>query len=292
MIQTHTVPLLGQRPAEVSPPRTGELLLPDGGRMSFMELGVGPRTLVFLPGAGDGLASVGKAAHTVAPWLRNKARFFRVIYLSRRESDTRVSLSSHAADVIWAMEALQLGPALIEAQSAGGPIGQLVAALRPDRVAALALSSSTAWLDPHARALCDRWLDHVRASRWDLFFEETADIIWRSGHRTLLRAFQHAIQRRALPEPGRIESILTNLLDVDHRALLPTIQVPTLVIGGADDRIFTADAQRLMAASIHDAKLILTPGHGHGHDLENPRHDETIAAFARLHSRRFIPDLR
>jgi pimeloyl-ACP methyl ester carboxylesterase len=289
MIHAPTLPLLGQRPQPQATlkPRSGELLLPDGGRMSFLEIGAGPRPLVFLPGAGDGLANASLAAGTIGTWLRNKARFFRVIYLSRRDSDERVTLSQHAADVIWAMEALQLGPVMLEAQSAGGPVGQLVASLRPDRVAALALSSSTSYLDPHARALFNRWLEYVRQARWETFFDETAELLWRASHRTLLRAFQHAIQRRITPEPSRIESILTNLLDVDHRALLPTIQVPTLVVGGEDDRIFSADAQRAMAASIPDSKLLLNAGHGHSNDLENPRHDETIAAFARLHSRRF-----
>lgn len=287
MIHTGAVPLLGQQAVEVVRPRTGELILPDGGRMSFLELGQGGRPLVFLPGAGDGLASVGQAAGTIAMWLRAKARYFRVIYLSRRESAEAVSLSTHAADVIWAMEALQLGPALVEAQSAGGPVGQLVAALRPDRVAALALSSTTAWLEPGARTLCTSWLDQARQGSWERFFEETAELMWRSSHRTLLRAFHHAIQRRVTPDPTRLVSILSNLLEVDHRALLPTIQVPTLVIGGEDDKIFSAASQRAMAAAIPSARAVLTPGHGHGHDLENPRHDETIAAFARLHARRF-----
>src|SRR5690606_9249173 len=121
--------------------------------------------------------------------------------------------------------------------------------------AALALSSSTSHLDPESRALFSRWLEYVRQERWEMFFDETAELLWRASHRTLLRAFQHAIQRRITPEPSRIESILSSLLEVDHRPLLPTIQVPTLVVGGEDDRIFSADAQRTMAASIPDAKL-------------------------------------
>jgi pimeloyl-ACP methyl ester carboxylesterase len=51
---------------------------------------------------------------------------------------------------------------------------------------------------------------------------------------------------------------------------LPTIDVPTLVIAGADDQVISARSSEAMATEIPNARLTLIPGAGHLVNLEEP----------------------
>lgn len=242
--------------------------------------------MVYIPGAGDGLATASQAATRLLWWLKWRGQFFEVLYLSRRDPlPVGFSLEDQAADVAWAMEQLQWGPALIEAQSAGGPLGQLVAATRPDLAPLLVLSSSAAFLDDHAKAQLGVWLDEIVRGDWASFFDGTAKMLWQGTKLTALRPFKKLLSDLATPQdPARLITILQGLLEVDHRRLLSTLESPVLISAGAQDELFRPSLQQEMSGLIKRSTLILTEGFGHGHDMENPQHVERVAAFARLHN--------
>jgi pimeloyl-ACP methyl ester carboxylesterase len=264
---------------------TGDVETEDGARVSYMRFGVGSRRLVFIPGAGDGLADASGAARRLSWWMRDRARRFDVLYVSRRVGLTLdVSLERQADDVARVMEHLSFGPALVEAQSAGGSIGQLLAARRPDLAPALVLSSSSARLNDATRAMCARWLHLARARDWEGFFDATAPVFFPGPTGAMLRSFSGLLRDLITPEdPRRVEAILEQLIAFDHRELLTDLSVPVLISAGADDMIFPTSQQHEMNALIPRSTLILSPGFGHSHDLENPAHVDRVAAFARLH---------
>lgn len=77
------------------------------------------------------------------------------------------------------------------------------------------------------------------------------------------------IMRSARPEA--IAAALEGMAGrADSRDLLPRIEVPTLVIGGADDAITPAADLRAMAEAIPDVRLELLAGAGHVSNLEAP----------------------
>lgn len=66
----------------------------------------------------------------------------------------------------------------------------------------------------------------------------------------------------------------------DSTALLPRIDVPTLLIVGADDVISTLDEMRSMAAAIPGAEFVSVEGSGHMAPLEDPEAvNRAMAAF-------------
>jgi pimeloyl-ACP methyl ester carboxylesterase len=66
----------------------------------------------------------------------------------------------------------------------------------------------------------------------------------------------------------------------DMTPLLSTIDVPTLVVVGADDALTTVDEMRRMAAAIPEAKFKIVPEAGHLSPLENPPvFNATLANF-------------
>ena len=66
----------------------------------------------------------------------------------------------------------------------------------------------------------------------------------------------------------------------DASDLLPTIDLPTLLIVGEEDKISTVDEMRQMADRISGAELVVVPDAGHMAPMENPRAaNEAIRRF-------------
>jgi pimeloyl-ACP methyl ester carboxylesterase len=61
-----------------------------------------------------------------------------------------------------------------------------------------------------------------------------------------------------------------NLARQDSRDLLPTIDVPTLIVVGESDAITVPDASREMAAAIRGSTLVIVPSAGHMALVEQP----------------------
>ena len=69
----------------------------------------------------------------------------------------------------------------------------------------------------------------------------------------------------------------------DVQSLLPTIDVPTLVVVGQHDVISTVDEMRHIAKAIPDALWVDVPNAGHLSPIENPAVvNEAIAEFITL----------
>ena len=262
----------------------GSVQAEDGAQIKYVIVGEGPRPLVFIPGAGDALATADRLAHRLVWWLEGRAQHFTVLYVSRRAPlAPSVSLAEQAEDVALVMRQLGWPPSLIEAQSAAGPVGVLLALNHPDLVAGLTLSSSAVWLDESAYELCHSWLELLERNQWERFLAESVELFWQGEITTLLKPFQRLLARLASERPvQRIATILSQLLCVDLRDRLGELRCPTLITGGQHDRVFSAELQRAMAEKIEDVTVVIQPGFGHGNDLQNPAHVDLLAAFARL----------
>ena len=265
------------------PGRTaGYLPLPDGAQLPYLALGDGPTAIAVIPGAGDGLTTVVDGALRLAWYYRRRAHRYRVLVLSRRQPiPPHFRQDQHAGDLLWALEQLQWGPTVLECNSAGGPVGQWMAVRRPDLIRGLILSSTLHRTVEHTRTVLQLWMVLAHEGRW-------AELNWSSIEYTFrpqtvaryrpLRPFTGLLPRPRYAE--RLERILEELLYLDNRPLLPGIACPTLVIGGADDRVIPADVQREMAALIPHSEIILYPGYGHGNDQENPDYERQVSRFA------------
>ena len=74
-------------------------------------------------------------------------------------------VEDYAQDYIRALEQLALGPVVLECSSAGGPIGQWLAAERPDLIRGLVLSSTLHTVPSQTRAVFERWIALARSAR-------------------------------------------------------------------------------------------------------------------------------
>jgi pimeloyl-ACP methyl ester carboxylesterase len=249
-----------------------------------MTLGTGEIPVAVIPGAGDSLTTLDQVAGRLAFYFRKRRQRYRMLILSRRQPVPALfGLHRHAEDMLWLMNRLEWPPCLLECNSAGGPIGQQIAAMDSERVRGLLLSSSLHRSNPSTNIVVQHWLDLLAHRQWAEFTWSSIALTFRP--RTvrwyrLVRPFLGWIS----PPPkdlDRITHVLQELLDFDHRDLLPTIEIPTLVTGGEDDQIVPAEVQSEMAGMLPNSELKLYPGYGHGNDQENPAYERDVLSFAR-----------
>jgi pimeloyl-ACP methyl ester carboxylesterase len=151
--------------------------------------------------------------------------------------------------------------------SVGGAIAIAAAAGMPARLAGLVLygagargsrASDYPWAMTGEQL--ERWLGLLRAG-WgeatslEAFAPEAA-------RDPQVRAWWARMLRSAASQNG-VAAILRAFHETDVRALLPALQLPTLVIQREDDRIVRAPAARYIAERIPGATLAMLPGADH-----------------------------
>ncbi len=258
------------------------LRLPSG-ETDYIRFGRGERTLVMLPGVGDGLKTVKGMALPFALLYRELAKDFTVYVFSRRRNLPRhFGTREMAGDLNEAMDALRLEGAAVVGVSQGGMIAQWLAIDHPDKVGKLVLTVTLARPNATVEDVIARWTDMAERGDYRGIMLDTAE---RSYSEKRLR--QARLEYRLLGSVGKpksFERFLTQAEScVTHNAFeeLRCIACPTLVIGGTDDRIVTGAASAEIAAAIPGSTLHLCEGLGHGLYEEAPDFLRRVADFCR-----------
>lgn len=256
------------------------LTTPDGARMEGLKIGRGPIPMLVIAGGGDGVTMAHEGASQLAYYFRGRNDRYTLLYLSRREPvPADFGVERHAEDFIWALQELDWGPCVLECNSAGGPIGQQIAVKRPDLVKGLILSCTFHRADDKLRTILGRWIGLAKAGNWAEFNWDSTRLTVTDRMAGRIRPFKFLLGLRRPKNPERVVQVLTELLTIDHRAILPRIACPTLVIGGQDDEVTRPDIQTEMAELIPNSRLKLYPGYKHGNDVENPAYNREVDLF-------------
>ena len=181
------------------------------------------------------------------------------------------TLSDMAGDTARLIEALGVDSAHLVGASMGGMIGQVLAIEHPDRVRSLtSIMSTTGDPDvgqataeafaqltrPPARTreeVMDRRVQSHRVTGSPDFPTSEAELRDRAG-----RAFD-----RNFDPSGGVRQFAATIASPDRTDDLALVQVPTLVIHGADDPLIQVSGGRATAAAIPDAELLVINGMGH-----------------------------
>jgi len=240
--------------------------------IAYQVVGDGPIDLVFVPGF---VSHLEEAWETPA-WERFFTRiseFTRLIVFDK--PGTGLSdpvpgaqpLDERMDNVRAVMDAAGVERAALFGLSEGGPMSILFAATYPDRVTHLVLTGTT------SRFLVDDGYPHGIPDEWLAHMIERIESGWGEG--ALLSLFAPSIaddprarqwwgkfQRRAA-SPGMARALMEMLAEIDVRAVLPTIHVPTLIIHRTDERAVPIGAARYLAEHIAGARLVEQPGADH-----------------------------
>jgi hypothetical protein len=190
------------------------------------------------------------------------------------------------------MDAVDSHRAIVFGYSEGAPMAILLAAAHPDRVSALILGSAFArWL-PAPDYPCGPAAETVYAAMEDIAkhrWGQGDTIEWFAPSRAGSAQARQALGRleRMAISPNTVLRMLQLIRDIDVRAALPAIHVPTLVIHRHGDRINPPFHGRYLAEHIPGARYFEQPG---DHVLRFAESDELDSMFAQIQD--FLADAR
>ena len=198
-----------------------------------------------------------------------------------------VSMEQMADDVAAVLDALEVRDKVIFCGlSMGAYVGWQFWRKHRHRVAGLIVCDSRAVADsPEAAAgrrnLAAATLKEGSTAAAKVMLPKMFAPVTYEKHKELVERVRLMMERH---KPAGIAAALEGLATrIDARELLPTIDVPSLVIVGQDDVISTADEMRQIADAIPDAGWVVVPDAGHLAILENPAVvNEAIAEFITL----------
>jgi class 3 adenylate cyclase len=203
----------------------------------------------------------------IARYFERLASFSRLILFDRRGlglSDpvmTAPTLEDQMDDVVAVMDAAGSDRAAVYAQLEAGAMAALFAATHPERTSALMLYEGLprmAWAPDYEWAMTDEQRQDAVARPWG-DGSRIDGLAPTSGQDPRFRAWFAKLERLAA-SPGTAAKFMLMNAQVDVRAVLPTIRVPTLVLHRRDDRFVDIRHAHYLADHIPGARLVILPG--------------------------------
>lgn len=246
--------------------------LSTGVGLRYVEQGTGPETILLLHGWPD-------SWYSYSPVLSGLAARGRVFAIDQRgfgESDRPASgyaIDDFAADAAAFLDAVGVEAAAVVGHSMGSFVARRVAQLHPGRVRRLVLIGAAVSADnPVLREVADAVRDLPDLVPADFAREFAASTL----HAPIPEPFFDGLVAECRKAPAHVwRAALAGLLAFDDRSKLGSIAVPTLVVGGVHDELFSVAEQRAVTAAIPGARLTLYPDAGHCPNWEYP--DRVVA---------------
>lgn len=243
-----------------------------GVSIAYQVHGEGPVDLVFVPGFVSHVELLWENP-AAARFLRRLASFARLIVydkrgqgLSDRPGDPP-TLEDSMDDLGAVMEAEACERAAIFGISEGGPMSMLFAATYPERVSSLVLYGTYARMvngPDYELGIPDRALDRWAAMMQREWGGPVGVGNWAPSEvgDTAFEAWWARLLRQGTSPSGAI-SLMELYRELDVRMVLPSIDVPTLVLHREDDRIVLARQGRYLAEQIAGSRFVGLPGRDH-----------------------------
>jgi class 3 adenylate cyclase len=243
--------------------------------IAYQVVGDGPIDLVLVLGFVTHL-ELQWDSPALARFFKRISSFSRLILFDKRGTGLSdpvsevPTLEQRIDDVRAVMDAAGSERAAILGISEGGPMGVLLAASRPERVSALVLHGAMGrtteapdypWAAP-AQALRESAVEFIVPS-WGQQAEGIVELFAPSFANDPEAVEFNARLERSGASPAMVQQIFEMFLDIDVRAVLPTIHVPTLVLHRRGDRVVNRRAGRELAAAISGARYVELPGIDH-----------------------------
>ncbi|TFH22212.1 MAG: adenylate/guanylate cyclase domain-containing protein [Myxococcales bacterium] len=240
--------------------------------IAYQVMGDGPLDLVVVPG----FVSHVEFLHELpgyTRWIESMASFARVIRFDKRGGGLSdpvsgaPSLEERIDDVRAVMDAVGSENAALLGWSEGAPLSVLFAATYPQRTSALILLGgfprilqAADYLGGMEEAVYTAWTEEM-VENWGS--GATLDFLGPSvADNDELRVLWGEFERLSA-NPGALRAMWALNRQIDIRAVLPQVRVPTLVVHRREDTLVPIRGGRLMASQIPGAKLVEPEGRDH-----------------------------
>jgi pimeloyl-ACP methyl ester carboxylesterase len=241
--------------------------LSTGIGLRYVEQGTGPEAILLLHGWPD-------SWYSYRPILDGLAAHHRVFAIDQRgfgESDRPASgyaIDDYAADAAAFLDAVGVEAATIVGHSMGSFVARRVAQLHPGRVRRLVLIGAAVSADNAVlREVADAIRDLPDPVPADFAREFAAGTL----HAPIAESLFDGLVAECRKAPAHVwRAAFAGLLAFEDMPELGRIAIPTLVVGGVHDALFSVAEQRAVAAAIPGARLMLYPDAGHCPNWEYP----------------------
>jgi pimeloyl-ACP methyl ester carboxylesterase len=250
----------------------------DDVHIAYQVFGQGSLDLLFVTGFVSNIDAIWQSPDHSA-FFRSLGSFCRVILFDKRGTGMSdrgsqiFTLEQRMHDVQAILDEVGSERAALFGVSEGGPMSLLYAATYPARTSALVLYGSYArrswapdylfgWKDEQWERLFDNFEHH-----WGTPQSMAVTMFAPSAASNRQAAERLASYQRAAASPGAAIAIMRMNRDIDVRHVLPAIQVPTLILHRAAERVVDVEHARYMAERIPGAKLIELAGIDHNYIL-------------------------
>ncbi len=245
--------------------------------IAYQVVGEGPFDVVFGPGLVSHVELLWEMRTFQTQIAERLASFARLIVFDKRGagmSDRVASvppLETRMDDLRAVMDAAGSTRAALFGIDDVAAMSLLFAATYPERTSALVLLSATArsrWAPDYPWGQTEEgvlWRREAIRRRYFGSRDEGADErrqIWGIESSDEDTRMTRDYVRRA-SSPGALEALVTMLMDIDVRQLLPAIRVPTLLLHGTENPMYPIAGARYMAERIPGARLVELPGTSH-----------------------------
>jgi pimeloyl-ACP methyl ester carboxylesterase len=247
----------------------------DDVSIAYQVVGDGPIDLALVLGFATHLDMQWEAP-PMARFFERLASFSRLMLFDKRGTGLSdpvsdvPTLEQRVDDVRAVLDACGSERAALFGISEGGPMSVMFAAAHPERVSALILHGAMGrtteapdypWASP-AEALRESAAQFI-APYWGRDARGTVELFAPSSADDPQAVELVERMERSAASPAMVRKIFEMFLDVDVRAILPTINVPTLVLHRRGDRVVNWRAGRELASQIPNARYVELPGIDH-----------------------------
>jgi class 3 adenylate cyclase len=240
--------------------------------IAYQVVGDGPVDVIVIPG----FVSHVELIWDIPPAVRvieRMASFARLILFDKRGGGLSdpvsgaPTLEERMDDVRAVLEAVGSRQAVVLGSSEGAPMAVLFAATHPESVSALVLYGGMArstWAPDYPWATpADALIESSMAMAPHMFDGAALEIMAPSMADDPQARQTFARFQRYATTPAMLQQNFMMFLDIDVRAILPTIDVPTLVVHRHGDQAVNWRAAKWMAEQIPGAKYVELPGNDH-----------------------------
>lgn len=234
--------------------------------MEYICFGKGEKTLIMIPGLGDGLKTVKGLAIPFAMLYKQYAHEYTVYVFSRKNKLKEGSTTREMAnDLVTAMDILGIKKASIIGISQGGMIAQYIAIDAPNKVEKLVLAVTLCKPNETSQRVIGDWIKMAESNEYGKIFIDIAEKSYTEKRLRMYRLCYPLLTRYTKPK-NLTRFIIQAYACITHHAEaeLDKIKCPTLVIGGDADQIVGSESSSELAEGIKNSQLILYSGMSHG----------------------------
>lgn len=226
------------------------IITTDSFTMNYAKFGTGDKTMVIIPGL---------SIKPLSPMVMHIAKEYEVfledytVYLLDRRNNAPdyYTCEAMASDTYAAIRELGVDKAYFLGTSQGGAIIMQLTLTHPEMAEALAIGSSSAYVNDMAADILVTWIDLAKKRDAVALATHMIDKIYSpatlKGRRdSLIKAFSNINEEEFV----QFLHLCVNFADYDIRDRLSEIQCPTFVIGCEGDNVFGADASRFIYEGI------------------------------------------